>query len=136
LNFSVRNVGVRRFIGHMSTTEFDREWRGLTDKALSEVKEWRLQHPKATFQEIETTLDGKLNALRAQLLSDVSNASVATEWHECAPEERPCCPECGKPLWMRGKKRRTLQTQGGQEVALEREYGACPACGTGLFPPG
>jgi hypothetical protein len=30
---------------------------------------------------------------------------------------------------------RHLQTQGGQDLTLERRYGACPAYGAGLFPP-
>jgi hypothetical protein len=36
----------------------------------------------------------------------------------------------------KGKKKRKLQTRGGQEVELEREYGVCPKCGQGIFPPG
>lgn len=120
----------------MNRSDFDLDWQKLAEESLTGMKEWRLQHPKATFKEIETALDERLNALRARMLSDVSAASTAAEWGGGSKEERPRCPECGHPLSRRGRKRRTLQTQGGQEVVLERQYGVCPSCGTGLFPPG
>jgi RNA polymerase-binding transcription factor DksA len=39
-------------------------------------------------------------------------------------------------LQVKGKKKRELQTRGGVSVKLEREYGICPQCGQGIFPPG
>ena len=53
---------------------------------------------------------------------------------EISLEERPVCPDCGQELVSSGKRRQSLQTVGGQEVTLEREYGVCPACGGKLFP--
>ena len=38
------------------------------------------------------------------------------------------------PLHAGGLHSRTLQTQGGQTLTLERRYGVCPVCATGLFP--
>jgi YgiT-type zinc finger domain-containing protein len=46
------------------------------------------------------------------------------------------CPNCGAQLEKKGKKKRKLQTRGGQEVEVEREYAVCPQCGQGIFPPG
>jgi YgiT-type zinc finger domain-containing protein len=114
----------------------DRGWRELSEEVLTGMKEWRLAHPQATFSEIEAALDERLGRLRARMLQDAALASTAAEWAEAEGEARPFCPECGTPLVSRGKEKRGLQTQGGQEVVLERSYGVCPACGAGLFPPG
>jgi len=35
-----------------------------------------------------------------------------------------------------GRGERSLQTNGGESVELERQYGLCPQCGQGFFPPG
>jgi hypothetical protein len=35
---------------------------------MSGMKEWRLQHPKATFRGIEAAVDEKLSGVRARLL--------------------------------------------------------------------
>jgi len=35
------------------------------------MTEWRKQHPKATFREIEAAVDERVNQLRAQLIEEV-----------------------------------------------------------------
>ena len=115
--------------------DFDQQWRELSEAVLTGMKEWRLQHPRATLSEIEAALDERLSQLRARMLEDAALASAATDWRS-GPEAAGVCPECGTPLQRRGKHRRQLQTHGGQSLTLEREYGVCPACQAGLFPPG
>lgn len=110
-------------------------WHQLTDEITTGMREWRLQHPKATLREIEGELDSRLSRARARMLEDLALASTAATWQEAARLQTPCCPECGTPLDERGSQRRTLLTHGGQEVTLERSYGVCPECGSGLFPP-
>ncbi len=118
----------------MRTTEFDRGWRDLSEEILTGMKEWRLQHPKATLSEIEAAIDDRLGRLRAKMLQDAALASAATDWRDAPLEERPRCPQCDTPLDPRGRQKRSLQAHGGREVALERSYGTCPACGAGFFP--
>ena len=36
-------------------SDFDVHWEELAAEVLSGMKEWRLQHPKATLRQIETT---------------------------------------------------------------------------------
>ncbi len=120
----------------MDMQEFDRHWQALADEVMSGMKEWRVQHPKATFREIEVALDERLAHMRARMLQDVALASAAADWEQAPEAEPPRCPQCGQPLQAGSKKTRQIQTQGGQEVRLERRYGTCPACGAGLFPPG
>ena len=106
---------------------------GLQD--MLGMTQWRQEHPKATWAEIEAAVDEQINQLRAQLIQDLVLLGEA-DWGELPEEERPTCPTCGKALWARGKQTRSLQTTGGEAVELTRTYGTCPTCGVGFFPPG
>lgn len=118
----------------MNSEQMRKSWSGMSEEIISGMAEWRQQHPKATFREIESEVDQRLSVLRAKMLTDAALLSATTEWVPGSQEE--LCPDCGKPLEKKGKKKRRLQTRGGQEVELEREYGVCSACGQGIFPPG
>lgn len=111
-------------------------WRVLSESVFQEMETWRHEHPTATFKEIEDELDARLSGMRAQMLSDLAQQSPKREWSEQEPEKRPQCPHCGAVLQARGQHERSLRTQGGKEVKLSRQYGTCPQCGSGLFPPG
>lgn len=102
---------------------------------LAEMDVWRAAHPTATLAEIEAALDERLSALRRQMLSDTIAKSPHADWSQIPPNHRPKCPTCGISLQPRGKRRRHLRTAGG-DLTLERTYGVCPHCGSGLFPPG
>ena len=120
----------------MELKDFGLAWRELSEEAITGMKEWRSENPKATFAEIEKELDLRLAKLRGRMLQDTALASSATDWSRNQPGERPVCPDCGQELASSGKRERRLQTLGRQEVTLEREYGVCPGCGGKLFPPG
>ena len=98
------------------------------------MSEWRKEHPKATFREIEAAVDERVNQLRAQLIEDLVQLGETEEWSQKAEAERPQCAMCGQPLSARGKQTRFLQTNGGEAIKLRRTYGTCPACGEGFFP--
>jgi len=98
------------------------------------MTQWRKEHPKATWAEIEAAVDERMNQLRAQLIQDVVQMGETEEWSQQPEEERPTCATCGKPLSARGKQSRFLQTTGGEAVKLTRTYGTCPTCGVGFFP--
>ena len=100
------------------------------------MTQWRKEHPKATWAEIEAAVDERINQLRAQLIQDVVQMGENKEWREMPQEERPRCATCGKPLVGCGKQTRWLQTNGGEAIKLTRTYGACPDCGGGFFPLG
>jgi hypothetical protein len=102
---------------------------------LSDVKEWRKAHPKATFVEIEDEVHRRMTQLEAQLLQDLSQASSSQAWGKETGEAVPRCPTCQVPLQARGKHARTLHGNGGESVTLLRTYGTCPHCGESFFPP-
>ena len=116
--------------------DFDARWHELAEEVISGMKEWRLQHPKASLREIEGALDGRLGKMRARMLQDAALASAAANIQAAQAEERPVCPKCGRVLEARGTQERQVTTHHNQGVVLERSYGVCPTCGEGFFPPG
>jgi hypothetical protein len=44
----------------MRRTDFDQRWRELSEQAITGIKEWRLQHPRASLKEIEAAIDERL----------------------------------------------------------------------------
>ncbi|MBV9020909.1 MAG: hypothetical protein JOZ71_09370 [Ktedonobacteraceae bacterium] len=115
--------------------ETDQEWQKLSEQILTDIKEWRRAHPKATLREIEEEVHARMSRLEAQVIQDAAQESSSRAWSGAGPEQRPTCPVCGTALQARGKRTRRLQAAGGQEVSLTRSYGTCPTCGVGLFPP-
>ena len=113
----------------------EEQWRDLSEQILRGMKEWRQNHPKATLREIEEEVHSRMRRLEAQMIQDTAQQSTSQMWSQASLQERPTCPICRTPLQGRGKHQRRLQGAGGQEVLLSREYGTCPTCGTGLFPP-
>ena len=120
----------------MERRNFEQRWHQLSAEVMTGISDWRFQHPKATLRELETELDARLARLRAHMLEDLALASAATDWKDQLATSPPPCPHCGGPVEPRGLHARTLHTHGGQSLTLERRYGVCPVCETGLFPPG
>lgn|SRR5574341_937105 len=118
----------------MKRGELQANWNGLSEEILQGIADWRAQHPKATLREIEAEIDKRLSELRAKMISDTAMQSAQVEWESGAVGV--VCPKCGEKLAKKGKKKRKLETQGGRTVELIREYGVCPKCGQGIFPPG
>lgn len=117
------------------------QWPVMAADVFSGLADWRAAHPRAahpraTLQEIERTLDERLALLRARMLEDLALASKQADVQALPPEERPVCPACGGQVEARGAKTRRLTTTYERQITLTRSYAACPACGTGLFPPG
>jgi hypothetical protein len=118
----------------MEIKQAEQSWREISEDVITGMREWREQHPQATMREIESALDERLARLRARMLQDTALSSRTRDWR--GEGEGVKCPECETKLELRGKQKRHLQTHGGEEVVLSREYGKCPNCGGGLFPPG
>ncbi len=121
----------------MNTEEYIQRWSGLMLEVVSGMAEWRQQHRKATLREIEAEMDARWARARARMAEDLALASTAADWEQAPTAEQPVCPTCGAGLKTEGgKKKRYVQTQGGEALVLERRYGVCPTCGSGFFPPG
>ncbi len=114
----------------MDRERLERKWSKLAEEAFTGMAEWRQQHPKATFREIEAAVDARLASVRARMLEDAALESEAAEF---VPGSK--CSRCGHELEDKGKQSRKPLTNHDQEVKLERSYAHCPSCGEGLFPP-
>ncbi len=120
----------------MWSAETEERWRELAEEAMAGMRDWRVQHPKATLVEIEAALDERLSKVRARMLEDAAQVSAAANIAQAGEQERPRCPECGVELKDQGQDTRQLTTAGNQTITLRRSYGLCPRCGARLFPPG
>src|SRR5215467_5196972 len=74
------------------------------------MTQWRKEHPKATWAEIEAAVDEQINQLRAQLIQDMVQRGETEDWSRMSEEERPRCATCGEPLSARGEQTRYIQT--------------------------
>ena len=117
----------------MQPEDLQEHWKAQGEEALATVAQWRVAHPKATLAEIEQAVDEQMNRLRAQMIGQAAQASTAAG---SEASQGLVCEQCGQALQARGRARRRWQTQGGQQVEVERTYVTCPQCGGGFFPPG
>lgn len=113
-----------------------KKWDELYEEASQEVLSWRRQHKKATLTDIENTVDGELARMRAQMIQDLAMASGTADFRSMAKEERPQCPQCGRPLVANGRQKRKLTTDHEQGVELKRSKGYCRHCKLSFFPSG
>ena len=107
-------------------------WLAETAERFAALDAWRQAHPTATWAEIEAAVDAQLGPLRAQVLGETAMASDAT----ALAGALRVCAQCGHRLQAAGKRRRRLRSEQDEPIDVERTYARCPACGTGLFPPG
>ena len=142
-------MGGRQFIGEVKrgkivgegeknmidTEKVAQGWRELSAEIVTGMAEWRQQHPKASLREIERALDERMGRLRAKMLEEAALLSDVRTW-KGGEGKVPQCPDCGEALESRTQGKRELQTHGGETISLERQYGVCPKCGQGFFPPG
>ncbi len=119
----------------MDSAQLVAQWQVLAEEALTGMAEWRVQHPTATWREIEAAIDEHLAQVRARMLQDAALLSAATDLRALPPPARPLCPDCGQRLEARGQEARRLTTRHEQPITLRRTRAVCPQCGTALFPP-
>ena len=67
----------RRGRGAMWDEGVERNWSRVAEGVMLEIKEWRERHPRASFTEIESAVDGLWAKARARILQDVALASDA-----------------------------------------------------------
>ena len=113
-----------------------KKWDELYDEASRKVLRWRKEHKKATLTEIEDTVDSELAKMRARMIQDLALASETADLPSMAKEERPKCPQCGRPLVANGREERELVTDYEQGVELRRSKGYCRQCKLSFFPSG
>jgi hypothetical protein len=112
------------------------KWMESFGEASEAVSEWREEHPRATFNDIENQVDGKVAKIRAEMIEDLVRESQLTNLTEIAKEGRPKCPVCGQVLASNGRQKRQLISSHEQVIEIERSKGYCRRCRVSFFPPG
>jgi hypothetical protein len=114
----------------------EERWRGTFEAASERVSEWRAKHPRASFTDIENTVDKQLAKVRAAMIQDLALESQLRDLKQLEAAERPKCPGCGKALAANGQQTRQLITRHDQVIELARSKGYCRHCRVSFFPPG
>jgi len=122
--------------GRLKEESASEKGAGMQDQEIREqLRQWRRDHPQATFDEIDAEVEHQYAMLEAEVVAELSAAGavgvVATQEPKVVT-----CPQCQSPMHRRGQRTRQVPTRRGRPAALTRDYYVCPACGTGLFPPG
>lgn len=113
-----------------------KDWEDLYQEASEATRRWRREHKRATLTEIEETVDQELARVRAQMIQDLAMASEMADVRSMAREERPKCPQCGRPAVANGRQKRRLTTDQEQVVELNRSKVYCRHCQLSFFPSG
>lgn len=114
----------------------EQAWEDVAAEVLSGFREWRVQHPRATFKEIETALDERWARVRARVLGEAAMGSAAGDLRKTPAAARPVCSDCGGQLALAGQEERVLTTTYEQAIRLRRSATVCTACQRRIFPPG
>ncbi len=69
---------------------------GLRD--ILGMTQWRKEHPKATWAEIEAAVDERMNQLRAQLIQDVVQMGETEGWSRAPLRRVYASCSCATPL--------------------------------------
>ena len=85
----------------MDSAEMHKRWNGMSAEIVSGMAEWRQQHPKATFREIEEEVDKRLAVLRVRMLSDAAISSAQADWEGMGIG---VCPNCGTRWKRKGRR--------------------------------
>ena len=113
-----------------------RKGRGMQDQELREqLRQWRREHPQATFDEIDAEVVRRYAAVEAAVVAELSALGASTEGADPVVAAVRC-PQCQTLMQRRGQRTRQALSRRGEAVPLTRDYYVCPACGAGLFPPG
>ena len=78
-------------------TEFDARWHSLAREVFSGMREWRVQHPRATLQEIEEELDKRLAQMRAD---DEGQPILANGAHDLGRRAARCDDRGDEDAWV------------------------------------
>jgi len=67
-------------------------------KILSDLKEWRRAHSRATYVEIEDEVHRRLMQLEARSIESAVEESPSRAWGRGSEQEAALCPICATPL--------------------------------------
>jgi YgiT-type zinc finger domain-containing protein len=112
-----------------SREKLEQELVEQAQKAIRELLDQLPNDNQVTLSDLEQARGEMGATMMRQTLQSLS------EGVETKPSGSIGCPNCGQPMYRRGKRVRKVVTMRG-EIEVERDYYPCPNCGQGYFPPG
>lgn len=106
----------------------DRTAEASFTEVRTRMRAWRTAHPVATVRDIEAETDRQFARRRADLVTEIAQHQAVVP--------RPDCPTCGIAMHRVGHRTRTVRTTHNEALTRQGQRYRCPACGTGLVPPG
>lgn len=100
------------------------------ERKIDELLDWAESSSRPTLNDIEEAVLKIRKELEPVLAQEVIDAQESTQ-----PVPGPLCPNCGREMQVKGRKRRGIETRLGV-VETERDYYYCTRCKRGSFPPG
>jgi hypothetical protein len=97
---------------------------------LDAYLDWEEQATAPTLVEVEEVILRLRQRLGERMAEVALSDQAATQ-----PVEVPHCPTCGRAMRYKGRKGSRIESRVGV-LAHMRGYYHCPACASGLFPPG
>jgi hypothetical protein len=107
--------------------ELQAQMMAVAEEAIEELLAGRKEKGELTLSDIERLVRRAGQDVMEKLTGTLANA-------EAQGRESRICPECGRKMRYKGRKKREVITETG-EVSLERGYYYCPTCREGIFPP-
>ncbi|BCX02129.1 MAG: hypothetical protein KatS3mg053_4035 [Candidatus Roseilinea sp.] len=99
------------------------------EAVIDELLDWNEQAGQPTLTQIEEVI----LKLRKRM-SEAMAVTVIEAQEASRPVPGPVCPQCGREMHSKGRKRNTVESRVGS-LPVQRGYYYCEACRVGLFPP-
>ena len=106
------------------------ELQTKANEIIQQLLDWTDQSDKPNLTQMEDEILTLREEMSRAMLASMLNAQEATQ-----PAEGGKCPSCGGTLRFKGRRTGQVESRIGA-TGLERGYYYCPACQTGIFPPG
>ena len=99
------------------------------------MTQWRKEHPKATWAEIEAAVDEQMNQVRAQLLQDLVQMGESEDWRQLPAEERPHVCDLRRAAVGAWESRRATSKRRGTSRQADAHLWHLPRLWGRLFSP-
>ena len=112
---------------HADNKELKAQMMSAAEEVIEKLLAGAKEKEELTLSDIERLVRRAGQDVMKELTGTLAQA-------EAQGEEDRICPECGRKMRYKGRKKRDVITETG-EVSLERGYYYCPSCKKGVFPP-
>lgn len=118
----------------MTPEELKAQLLAEAEAAIDRMMAKRSSSKQITLREISQLAVESGQRLQTAVLQTLVQDSANNEQGASIGQKR-VCPNCGKWMSYKGKRKRQVVADSG-ETSVERDYYYCSQCKVGVFPPG